>query len=33
MGDGKVVFLNENLNNEVYRRLGQMADGQPVGSY
>jgi hypothetical protein len=31
MGDGRVVFLSENMNLEIYRTLGAINDGLPTG--
>jgi len=33
MGDGTVRFLSENMNPQLYRRLGQIADNEVVGEY
>jgi len=33
MADGSVHFLTQNINMTVYRYMGTMADGQPVGSW
>jgi hypothetical protein len=31
--DGKVQFISENVDLTIWRRLGDKADGQPVGRY
>jgi prepilin-type N-terminal cleavage/methylation domain-containing protein/prepilin-type processing-associated H-X9-DG protein len=33
MADGSVHFINENINLALYQRLGDMADGQVLGSF
>ncbi len=33
MGDGSVRFLSENIDPEIYNRLGNRADGELVGEY
>jgi prepilin-type N-terminal cleavage/methylation domain-containing protein/prepilin-type processing-associated H-X9-DG protein len=32
-GDGRVVFLSENIDYETYQRLGGRSDGKPVGQF
>ena len=33
MADGSVHFLSENVNYEIFRRLGQRADDQFLGEF
>ena len=33
MGDGAVIFLNENVDLRIYQNIGSRNDGQATGNY